>query len=106
MERSLGDSEGPCHLNHRAFADREVPDDSIGRDAVVGEDLVEFAANERPGAAPPTPSGDGRVKDTRILSNREIGTQRQLLEHATNAELLGEDHGIVFLWLSAHDDLA
>jgi hypothetical protein len=46
------------------------------------------------------------VKDTRILSNGEIGTQRQLLEHATNAELLGEDHAIVFLRLSADDDLA
>src|SRR5260221_13894700 len=78
MERSLGDSEGPCHLNHLAFAYGEVADDSIRRDAVVGQDLVEFAVNERPSAAPPTPSGDGRVKDTRLLSNGEIGTQGPL----------------------------
>jgi len=45
MERSLGDCEGACHLNHLALANREIANDGIGGNAVAWKDLVEFVTN-------------------------------------------------------------
>ena len=86
----VGDGEGARHLDHLALADRQVADDRRGADAVAGEDLVELGEDQVAGAAPPAEAGERRVVDAGVLGHRQVGAERQLLEDAADAELLGE----------------
>ena len=86
LQRILRDGEGAGHLDHLALADREVADDVAGGDAVAGKDLVELAEDQLAGPAAPAEAGERGVNDAGVLRHGQVGTERQLLEHAADAE--------------------
>ena len=90
VERLLGHGEGAGDLDHLAPADRKVADDVAGADAVAGKDLVELAADQLAGPAPPAEAGQRRVHDAGILGHRQVRAERELLEDAADAERLCE----------------
>ena len=103
-ERVLGDGEGACHFHHLAPADRKVPNDGRCGDVVPGKDLVELCGNQRGRPAPPGHAAQRRVVDARVLCDAQVRAERELLEHAPDAELQGLRHRIVFLEGAADGD--
>src|ERR1700674_5278084 len=95
MERVIGDGEGARHLDNLPLAERQVADDLARADAVAGKDLVELAPDQVAGLSPPAETGETGMKDAGVLRHRQIRAERELLENATDAELLRDADGIV-----------
>ena len=105
MKGRLGDREGAGHFDHLPFANRQIADHGIGSNTVTRKNFVEFTADQFGGPLSPTPSGDARVKDTRIFGHREIRAKRQFLENASNSQFLGEKRRITLPRAAADNDL-
>src|SRR6202453_4986425 len=87
--------ERSCHLDHLSLADREVADNVPALDAMTGKDLVELARNDRVRALQRSQATQRPVTETRIFSDGQIRTERELLKDAAHAELVGLSHRIV-----------
>ena len=94
MQRLVGDREGARHLDHLAPADRQVANDVGGSDVVARKDLVELGEDQVAGPAAPAEAFQRAVVDAGVLGDRQVGAERQFLEHAAYAEALGERRGI------------
>ena len=104
VQRIVGDGEGARHLDHLAPADRQVAHDVRGCDVVARKDLVELGEDELAGAATPAETLQRAVIDASVFGDRQIGAERQFLEHAAHAEVLGERCRIAALRIAADDD--
>ncbi len=61
---------------------------------MAGKDLVETAADEPPRPPPPAEPSDGRMDNPRILGDRQVRAERQLLVDRTQPERLRPRGGI------------
>ena len=86
--------EGARDLHHLPPADRQALHKIAGADAMAGKDLVELGDDELAGPPAPAEAADRAMKHPRVLRHREIGAERQLLEHAAHAERPGLDGAV------------
>ena len=98
IERVLGHREGARHLDHLAPADRQVAD-NVRRPRCRGRERSRRAW--RRSARPPCGASRSRAATgwlMRVFSaTRQVGAERQFLEHAADAELLRPRHRIAVL---------
>ena len=63
----------------------QIGDLVVGANAVTGEDLVELLADQGAGARLPARAPQAAVHDADVLGDRQVGAEREFLEHAADA---------------------
>ena len=69
FQRFGRDGESTRDFGHLTFADRQVCDFIVGRNAVSGEDFIELLRDEFAGFGFPAPALDGAMGDAGVFSD-------------------------------------
>ncbi len=102
-DRLIGHRKGTRDFHHLASPDGKVLN-QIGRtDSMPREDRVELVDDQPTSLATPIEARQARMKDARVLRDRQIGTKREFLEDAANPQPLGLSGRIASLLLTGKD---